>query len=574
MKQFLLMLVMATVGATMTLAQSVKNQTLLTAPSGVYISSYQEQDEEAFSLNPAYPYEPNYPIYPDGNRLNWQDGQGGSLATRFWDDGTPALVSVTWPATRWPQALPVATVSETLYSPTNVSQVLNVDNHYGTTAPNLVEEHCNYSYVNPTFISQCTLYERTADTKVRLATGGSANSSQMNLWIINVSATNYFLPWTNYTFSSAKINPQNISIRAWQPDTNGNIYVVLPDNTNLDVTPVITGISADNYVFNVTAQKYTMTLTANSTNLSTSILGGQPEFCVGQQVTMAVNWQPALPGVVAVNYNWVFQPDYVNQIVNQGTNQSLLETINVGLETNNPTSLWWYGGGVKLAGCNLTLSTTNGQPIRTIYPNGFVSIYRPTITFTDSPPSWVTNVVVDGTFSLSLGNGNIGGMNYEVNVFSKYSGKADFTQLIDRSAANGNTSDSTSGQYWMDNHRFYSSQFDGTNGGFQINSNQARPLFFTDGPHFELAHSAFSSITSIYDQFEDYVIFRPDAGNPNNNIYVTLGVVSGGIPSWSWSASTTYSSGTWSTPSSSITRPTNPDTSDNFPTWLQTYINN
>jgi hypothetical protein len=97
---------------------------------------------------------------------------------------------------------------------------------------------------------------------MKLATGGEAGSSKMNLWLISASATAYSLPWTGSSgtwyesLSGGSINPQNITIMGSQLDTNGNLYLVLPDNTNLDVTPVIIGQNPNYYTYNITATKY------------------------------------------------------------------------------------------------------------------------------------------------------------------------------------------------------------------------------------------------------------------------------------------------------------------------------
>jgi hypothetical protein len=101
-------------------------------------------------------------------------------------------------------------------------------------------------------------------------------------------------------------------------------------------------------------------------------------------------------------------------------------------------------------------------------------------------------------------------------------------------------------------------------------TNDVRPLSFIDGPSFALAHSLIGgNTTSIVDYFKDYVMFRPDNGNVNNNIYVPIGKVT-----WSWSAATTYSSGAWSTPTYLIVRPASPDGGYEFPLWPQIYHNN
>ncbi|MGA2181174.1 MAG: hypothetical protein ABSH15_16525, partial [Verrucomicrobiota bacterium] len=231
---------------------------------------------------------------------------------------------------------------------------------------------------------------------------------------------------------------------------------------------------------------------------------------------------------------------------------------------NSNVVFYWVDGATnRVIQCSATVQC------KTITGQAVFNIYRPSVTFADEPPSWATNDVIDGTLSLVLGNaGGNGSMFYRIDVSSVYSGKTDFTQLIKRSAANGNTSDNTSGQYWMDNTRFYLSQ-SSADAIFTVLANSAKSLIFNDGPSFALAHSIFNSTTSIFDQFEDYVMFRPDNGNANNNIYVPLGKIT-----WSWSAATTYSGGVWSTPTYSITRPSSPDGGYEFPQWPQTYHNN
>jgi hypothetical protein len=168
-------------------------------------------------------------------------------------------------------------------------------------------------------------------------------------------------------------------------------------------------------------------------------------------------------------------------------------------------------------------------------------------------------------------------MSYQVSVSSEYPGLTDITQLVNRNAGNGSIiqdGTSTSGQFWLDNVRFYTSQSSGPKGGFPVSTNSPRQLLFNDGPCFPLLASIYSYTTKIADQFEDFIVFRPDAGNAASNIYVTLGIISGGqTNSWSWSGSSTYSSGQWSAPTGTITRPTAPNNSDTFPQWTNIYTN-
>ena len=98
--------------------------------------------------------------------------------------------------------------------------------------PTLAEEHCNISAVGSLFGTGHM--HRSADTTMQLATGGEPGSTQMNLWVISATATNYVpsylgdgYPWY-YFLSSSPQDPQTMSILGSQLDANGNLAVELP----------------------------------------------------------------------------------------------------------------------------------------------------------------------------------------------------------------------------------------------------------------------------------------------------------------------------------------------------------
>jgi hypothetical protein len=113
--------------------------------------------------------------------------------------------------------------------------------------------------------------QRTAESQIKLATGGSAGSSQMNLWVLQGTATKYNLPWANsggdwfHSLTSTPIPAQNISIYGQTLDANYNAYVLLPGNTNVDITPIIENDNPNNYTYDVTPQEYTLTHTTECT---------------------------------------------------------------------------------------------------------------------------------------------------------------------------------------------------------------------------------------------------------------------------------------------------------------------
>jgi len=345
----------------------------------------------------------------------------------------------------------------------------------------------------------------------------------------------------------------------------GQTLIAAPAGKNVDVTPVATTTHANNdYTFTNKVQEVQLELFANGIDLSTT----NPEFCVGQQVVLSNAFDPPLPQGTQVAYQWVADLDFGNDFLSTASPDGSSQLyINTALLTNSSARLWWYSGGAKRVWCIATVQLPSGHSVQ-VESQAAVSIYRPVIDdFIDSPPAFATNAIVDGVFSLSLGNGNVGDMEYEVDILSKYAGRADITQLVNRQAANGNTSSSTSG-FWLDNFRFIIVQSNDPDAARQVRAGTDARLLFGDGPYFPLAHSAFNDITSIVDSFQDYVIFRPDAGNAQSNIYVCLGT-----NSWSWSAATTYSNSQWSVPTFFVTRPIRPDASNLSPIWPRTYIN-
>ena len=126
---------------------------------------------------------------------------------------------------------------------------------------------------------------------IQLSTGGPPGSKALSLYVLTTS----LYPCTPPPYQSQSLLP----LPAWQtflgnvgrlgPDRN--LYVVLPDNTNVDITPwclcsyyfTYAGPSGDP----VTVTKYPLTLTANGIDLSTT----NPTFSVGQQIVFAASFR-------------------------------------------------------------------------------------------------------------------------------------------------------------------------------------------------------------------------------------------------------------------------------------------
>jgi hypothetical protein len=397
-----------------------------------------------------------------------------------------------------------------------------------------------------------------ASTLLQLATGGLATGGNRLVRLVMSATDVYGNPLAPNTF-----HLQGLTFTPTATNANyGELLMVVPNDSTNTIVPTVNGQSQYNFI--VQANDVTLNLFANGNDLSTNT----PEFCVGQATTNQAVFNLPVTNGTKVTYQWVASLDFVNLITPPATNvASTSYSLDISVLTNSTAPIWWCTGGYKYIFCKATVQLPNGQTA-VIQGEGNVAVDSPVISdFEDEPPSWVTNATVDSTYSLALGDGNShGDMNYKVSVLSTNAGQIGIVQLINRSASNGSFGSgslSTAGQFWLDGSYPYLTS------GVTLHGESA--ISFADNPYIANIASGLALTTSCTDQFRDYVVFRPTVGGVNNNIWVTLGVVSGGNPSWGWSGSTTWHVTSWSTPTGSITRPTIPNNSDAFPIWPNTY---
>ena len=142
-----------------------------------------------------------------------------------------------------------------------------------TDPPALPQEHCD------TAQTPCggPNVRRTADTELKLATGGPLGSTQQNMWMISASALD--------VATGQPIPYDQISIGGFgNPDTSGNLVVMLPDNDPTDITPRVPG--NNNYTFSAGAQGYKLLVTCVSpypTNTHRLTIG------VGEEVNISLS---------------------------------------------------------------------------------------------------------------------------------------------------------------------------------------------------------------------------------------------------------------------------------------------
>ncbi len=422
---------------------------------------------------------------------------------------------------------------------------------------------------------------RHAQATMILQTGGKAVSRQENLFCLGATAAQILcvktpIPvWANPPPPAVPpVLPQNIQIMGESLDTNGNLYVVLPDNDTLDVTPQLQGV--DYYTFTENQQKYTLTLTAKGISLSNSVVAANANFCVGQNVPFALSL-PA--GVTATNYQWTLGGTYVNKWTPApNTNSSDIYTNDPTLLTN-PTlqTNWWVSGGFNppltytaLVSC--TLLFTNGNPPQPCTTQGLFTMQRPQVAMLN--PAYhgtPTNLWVSSTtLWVTLGRGTIAlgvesttnNMSYYIGVTSlNFAGDAKITQICTINATGSGLNNCTN---WLDNSDPYSSSTSVRVNANVIATNQfgLNTMNLDDAP--QAASSLYQAI-QMNDSFVDYVMFNPDYSG-SGSIYVPLGEIT-----WSTTAGVSWSSTTISP--NSVGGPTNPDNSQNWPVWTSVYSN-
>ena len=120
-------------------------------------------------------------------------------------------------------------------------------------------------------------YVRHSQTRWRLQTGGRAGRS--SLFQLSATATQILDKRAQrpfYNVNSQAVPPQNITVMGQALYADTNLWMALPNGTNLDVTPFVAG--SDFYTMDVTEQKYVARITVNDLSLD----AGTPEFCAGQ----------------------------------------------------------------------------------------------------------------------------------------------------------------------------------------------------------------------------------------------------------------------------------------------------
>ena len=366
-------------------------------------------------------------------------------------------------------------------------------------------------------------YDRTAQTTMKLFTGGKATVHRSNLFVVQGSASEVLdkraVPPLQPNVRSRTIPPEEITVGALgKLGNDGRRYKVLPDGAPIDLTPKT---SRKFYVFSVDAAKHRPRIQANGIDLNRQT----PKFSVGQKIVLTTSFDPEPPGVVSVSAAWNLPGEYRNaKKYPFGTDYYVAtcyprhvwvaEQLPLGVLTpctyylihapllyEESTGAWWISKGIKKVGSSKTVSFSNGQQVTAMFFGSF-EILSPTVSISDILPRYFTGSWIGG---VSLGDYSIqdGGMVYSVLFASDFSGIAAITQLI--------RADYSVGPNFPD-HRLDGTEF----------YSQGRITPRSDPSSFKYVHFDDFPRTPgnrLKADFIDYVRFMPDG---DDNIYATI----------------------------------------------------
>jgi hypothetical protein len=237
-------------------------------PPRLYVKSYNEQ------VNGSGPA--NYGPGDGGDALtynencDWHDGSGGSFSQAALYSASTGLtwyrnITVNSPSGESPN--PVGTEIDT--SICNLIPYYNWVNTYSNAVFDVYQEHCDINVPLSVPNGKITV-SRTAQTIMKLETGGKATSRIKNLVAITASVApnnlqydfgdwdSAFPYWDDMFWEGGPSIPiplSSVSIGSYGTlNANGVLYKILPDNADVDITPYVAGV--DSYTFGVSAQKY------------------------------------------------------------------------------------------------------------------------------------------------------------------------------------------------------------------------------------------------------------------------------------------------------------------------------
>jgi hypothetical protein len=517
--------------------QNVNSQATVQPPQGVFVSMYRDDWVETDGDDTSGATGTN--IYT----INWQDGQGGNGSQVGWDGWIDD--DYNWLATSWPQPLPQGTITYPGYNGTNAC-----------SPPPLGMEHCitrqHSDYGTQGYWQDVS---ETADTEMKLATGGPPGSTQKHLWIISATATD--------DDTGQPIPPDQIHIGAFgNLDTNGNLYLMLTDNDPPNVTPKV--IWKKHYHFTVSGTEHPLSIMANDVQLVPQVARSEVNYCVGEGIYFNIANLSAGPyGVTEAVAEWTLPGNFVNRqpdpncLAYFDVDTNLLTR---SFRTNGAlTSPCWFVDGLTNGTVSVTVRYRYDKEWFTETNTGMFNVHRPSTQFSYPNQDGTPTVMVVGGI-LALGNGRDRDMSFthQINP-DNFSDQAGYTQLISGYYTDPLTGVQVPiapiGGLGTPNTELDQQEF--PRGLNAIAGNTNSIVGFYDGP-YNVMYAGYAKQDL---DISTYLLFKPDVG-PGPNIYVPLRLVS-------WKVNDDAQNGAYSSGNPVATPQDNDCTA--FPWWANTF---
>lgn len=466
--------------------------------------------------------------------------------------------TITWPASKWPELLPGVWEPEEScpgLRPPSTLPIIGMEHCEVNTKP-IVRKGEYISYVGAQYgqwyrVTQNEHYARTAQTTLKLFTGGKTGVRRQNLFVFTASAAEILdkraLPPFYENTPWRPIPPTAIRLGGCGTLGNdGRTYVSIPDSKTIDVTPSIKGKPI--FTFNVASQKHKLVITAHNGSISAVLdplrITSSAKYAIGMKITLGTAFVPNLPeepqkGLV----KWQLAPEFKNSIIcwvwlpdPQDPSSNVLTPVDESYYdlayaiTGYPidsaklqhetTCAWWLTGSStgfeakpNLVAMHLTFS--NGKQV-SITAQGVLGMHRPTAV-------WLQNLYQSGVV---YGRNYLGALQVQIGEFGMQANGALFlnvdsislrpgrfgcTQLLVRDSLVLSFSD-----WRLDNSLPYDYMTYTYDPSLNVYSGR---YFFTDAP-------ATAGGGYMWDIFKQYFQYRPDTPG---SIWVTVGV-----SQWSW----------------------------------------
>jgi hypothetical protein len=250
-----------------------------------------------------------------------------------------------WPPVAWPQSQSPGLVEWVWTPDDDFNYYWDITTNSSELSPVNMGEHCDVNWNYP--LLEWGWQQRTADAEYKLATGGAQGSTQQNLWVISATAWAHTNAFDGY---GTPVPPQQIQIGSLgNLDTNGNLYVLLPDNNPDNVTLKVNG--SDKYTYpSPTVTEYQLHIIQNGNQ---DVTGSNVTAIVGQPINLTCQIEdanghaPPAPWSIT-NYAWkvpgITFSDYVAN-ASSGILYTAFPT------TNSGVSYYWVDGGSKPVTC-------------------------------------------------------------------------------------------------------------------------------------------------------------------------------------------------------------------------------